>query len=105
MKTSEFSQLLQNEMILPRDPHLVDRFTALLDENFEAIPPKEPSPEDGVNVVLQEPSADCSTSGMHSALPLPTGTVVTESTEIEPPDHAGKAMDEEADAIQESEAS
>ena len=55
MKTSEFVQLLQNELILPRDPHLVDRFAALLDENYESIAPKEPTPEDGVNIVLQEP--------------------------------------------------
>ena len=53
MKTSEFVQLLQNELILPRDPHLADRFAALLEENYEP---------------------------------------------------AGKAMEEEANAIQESEA-
>ena len=56
MKTSEFVQLLQNEMILPRDPHLADRFSALLEENYEPVEPKEPTPADGVNIVLQEPS-------------------------------------------------
>ena len=55
MKTSEFVQLLQNELILPRDPHLADRFAALLDENYEPVAPKEPTPADGVNVV-EEPS-------------------------------------------------
>ena len=45
MKTSEFVQLLQNELILPRDPHLADRFAALLEENYEPVAPKEPTPE------------------------------------------------------------
>ena len=53
MKTSEFVQLLQNELILPRDPHLADRFAALLDENYEPVAPKQPTPADGVNIVLQ----------------------------------------------------
>lgn len=52
MKTSEFVQLLQNELILPRDPHLADRFAALLDENYEPVAPKQPTPADGVNIVL-----------------------------------------------------
>jgi hypothetical protein len=55
MKTSEFVQLLQNELILPRDPHLADRFAALLDENYEPVAPIEPMPADGVNIVPQEP--------------------------------------------------
>ena len=55
MKTSEFVQLLQNELILPRDPHLADRFAALLEENYEPVAPKEPTPADGVNIV-EEPS-------------------------------------------------
>ena len=56
MKTSEFVQLLQNELILSRDPHLADRFAALLDENYAPVAPQEPTAADGVNVVLQEPS-------------------------------------------------
>ena len=56
MKTSEFVQLLQNELILPRDPHLADRFAALLEENFEPVLPIEPTPADGVNIAPQEPS-------------------------------------------------
>ena len=55
MKTSEFVQLLQNELILPRDPHLADRFAALLDENYEPVAPKEPTPADGVNVAPSHP--------------------------------------------------
>jgi hypothetical protein len=54
MKTSEFVQLLQNELILPRDPHLADRFAALLDENYEPVAPQKPTAADGVNVVLPE---------------------------------------------------
>ena len=69
MKTSEFAQLLQNEMILPRDPHLVARFIALLDENYSPIAPASTTAEDGVNIVPQEPEKpDYST--------LPLGTVV-----------------------------
>jgi hypothetical protein len=56
MKTSEFVQLLQNEFILPRDPHLADRFAALLEENYEPVAPKEPTSADGVNIVPQDPS-------------------------------------------------
>ena len=69
MKTSEFVQLLKNELILPRDPHLADRFAALLEENYEPVAPKEPTPEDGVNIVPQEPSvADPTTSNSGSIL-------------------------------------
>ena len=93
MKTSEFVQLLQNELILPRDPHLADRFAALLEENYEPVAPKEPTPEDGVNIVPQEPSVTD---------PPPVESLPA-STESEPPDYAGKAMDEKANAIQESE--
>jgi len=50
MTSSKFAQLLQNELILPRDPHLVARFEALLAENYEPVAPKEPTPADGVNV-------------------------------------------------------
>ena len=42
MKSSEFAQLLQNELILPRDPHLVARFEALLAENFLVDPEEVP---------------------------------------------------------------
>ena len=56
MTSSKFAQLLQNELILPRDPHLVARFIALLDEYFATADPLEPTAADGVNVVLQEPS-------------------------------------------------
>jgi hypothetical protein len=55
MKTSEFVQLLKNELILPLDPHLADRLAALLEENYEPIAPKESTPEDGVNIVPQKP--------------------------------------------------
>ena len=69
MKTSEFVQLLQNELILPRDPHLADRFAALLEENYEPVAPKAPTPEDGVNIVPQEPSVtDPTTSNSGSIL-------------------------------------
>jgi hypothetical protein len=52
MKTNEFAQLLQNELILPRDPHLVARFIALLDEYFAEAAPLEPTAQDGVSVDL-----------------------------------------------------
>ena len=42
MTSSKFAQLLQNELILPRDPHLVARFEALLAENFEVDPEEVP---------------------------------------------------------------
>jgi hypothetical protein len=42
MTSSEFAQLLQNELILPRDPHLVARFEALLAENFSVDPEEVP---------------------------------------------------------------
>ena len=35
MTVNEFAQLLQNEMILPRDPHIVSRFEELMDEHFD----------------------------------------------------------------------
>jgi hypothetical protein len=52
MKVNEFAQLLQNELILPRDPHLVARFIALLDEYFAEAAPLEPTAQDGVSVDL-----------------------------------------------------
>ena len=52
MTVNEFAQLLQNELILPRDPHLVARFIALLDEYFASAAPLEPTAQDGVNVDL-----------------------------------------------------
>ena len=52
MTVNEFAQLLQNEMILPRDPHLVARFIALLDEYFASADPLEPTAQDGVSVDL-----------------------------------------------------
>ena len=42
MTSSKFAQLLQNELILPRDPHLVARFEALLSENFSVDPEEVP---------------------------------------------------------------
>ena len=42
MTSSKFAQLLQNELILPRDPHLVARFEALLAENFLVDPEEVP---------------------------------------------------------------
>ena len=42
MTSSKFAQLLQNELILPRDPHLVARFEALLAENFSVDPEEVP---------------------------------------------------------------
>lgn len=53
MQTSEFVKLLQNELILQRDPHIVDRFAALLDEHFEERPPQEPQEPESAT------SADC----------------------------------------------
>jgi hypothetical protein len=44
MTSSKFAQLLQNELILPRDPHLVARFEALLAENFSVDPEEVPIP-------------------------------------------------------------
>jgi len=53
--------LLQNELILPRDPHLAQRLVVLLEENFEPKPVSEIAnlPSDGVSVTAetQEPSA------------------------------------------------
>ena len=68
MKTSEFVQLLKNELILPRDPHLADRFAALLEENYEPVAPKEPTPADGVNIVEEPSVADPTTSNSGSIL-------------------------------------
>ena len=34
MTTGKFITLLQNELILPRDPHTADRFSALLEEHY-----------------------------------------------------------------------
>ena len=120
MKVNEFAQLLQNELILPRDPHLADRFAALLDENYEPVAPKEPTPADGVNVVEEPSVADPTlvTEPIPVTDPAMEGTSSTElapvtaystpvdtpALESKPPDYAGKAMDEEANAIQESEA-
>jgi hypothetical protein len=144
MKTSEFVQLLQNELILPRDPHLVARFISLLDfaiavdKHFESDAPHDPTAQNGTNVNLR-----ANTSGEHIFHPLvavierddwvnmadsPAGGInivpqepsevspadmvsgeeyrkryVRSVPESEPPDYAGKAMDEEANAIQESE--
>ena len=53
MQTSEFVKLLQNELILQRDPHIADRFAALLDEHFEERPPQEPQEPESAT------SADC----------------------------------------------
>ena len=48
--------LLQNELILPRDPHLAQRLAVLLEENFE--PKSEPEianlPSDGVSVTAPQ---------------------------------------------------
>ncbi len=74
MTMNEFAQLLQNEMILPRDPHIVSRFVELVDEYF-AIVALEPTPADGVNVVLQEPSV---------ADPTPSVTDASSQTEAAP---------------------
>jgi hypothetical protein len=94
MKTSEFVQLLQNELILPRDPHLADRFAALLDENYEPVAPKEPTPADGVNIVPQEPSvADPTTSN--------SGSILTDSQ----PNAGSISGEQPSNSILESEAS
>ena len=42
MTSSKFAQLLQNELILPSDQHLVARFEALLAENFSVDPEEVP---------------------------------------------------------------
>jgi hypothetical protein len=112
MKTSEFVQLLQNELILPRDPHVVSRFVELLEENFLPKPPNVGFPD--LATREQEPSVSDPTtqpSGTTKAISqtsIPrlatTENVESLSTESEPPDYAGRAMDEEAIAIQESEA-
>ena len=71
MKTSEFAQLLQNELILPRDPHLVARFISLLDfaiavdKHFESDAPHDPTAQNGTNVDLR-----ANTSGEHIFHPL-----------------------------------
>ena len=126
MTSSKFAQLLQNELILPRDPHLVARFEALLAENFEVDPEEVPIvvepqlkpveewtrdgllvrrdapevnaslPADGVNIVPQYLEKPD-----YSTLPL--GTVVGRDN----PAFAGQKpsiADEETHAIPESEA-
>ena len=58
MQTSEFVKLLQNELILQRDPHIADRFAALLDEHFEERPPQEPQePRLGLEVDFERTSS------------------------------------------------
>ena len=126
MTSSKFAQLLQNELILPRDPHLVARFEALLAENFSVDPEEVPIvvepqlkpveewtrdgllvrrdapevnaslPADGVNIVPQYLEKPD-----YSTLPL--GTVVGRDN----PAFAGQKpsiADEETHAIPESEA-
>ena len=126
MTSSKFAQLLQNELILPRDPHLVARFEALLAENFlvdpEEVPivvepqlkPVEEWTRDGLLVRRDAPEVNASlpADGVnivpqylekpdYSTLPL--GSVVGRDN----PAFAGQKpsiADEETHAIPESEA-
>jgi hypothetical protein len=52
MTTSEFVTLLQNELVLQRDPHTGERFAALLEEYYVAKSPSDvrPNVDDGVNI-------------------------------------------------------
>ena len=126
MRTSKFAQLLQNELILPRDPHLVARFEALLAENFSVDPeevpivvepqlkPVEEWTRDGLLVRRDAPEVNASlpADGVNIVpqylekldyFTLPLGTVVGRDN----PAFAGQKpsiADEETHAIPESEA-
>jgi hypothetical protein len=52
MTTNEFVTLLQNELVLQRDPHTGERFAALLEEYYVAKSPLDvrPNVDDGVNI-------------------------------------------------------
>ena len=126
MTSSKFAQLLQNELILPRDPHLVARFEALLAENFSVDPeevpivvepqlkPVEDWTRDGLLVPRDAPEVNASlpADGVNIVpqylekldyFTLPLGTVVGRDN----PAFAGQKpsiADEETHAIPESEA-
>lgn len=69
MKTTDFVTLLQNEFILPRDPHLADRFAALLEENYlpRETTTQEPSAVDPTQELLGGDSASWSDTDMVKA--------------------------------------
>lgn len=87
MKTSDFVKILQDELILQRDPHIAERFAALLDEYYVprfAENVRVQNAADGVNVVaplrgVAAPSRAVSNTAWTPNSPmLQTGLVVTE---------------------------